>query len=64
MSEIDHLFASFGLADMIPPLARYSMVASLVFIPCLVLSALLFCCSEDFESPKPKPARVVAADQP
>jgi hypothetical protein len=49
MSEIDHLFASFGLADMIPPLARYSMVASLVFIPCLVLAALLFCCGEDFE---------------
>jgi hypothetical protein len=62
MSEIDHLFASFGLADMIPPPARYTMVASLVFIPCMVLGVLLFCFSEDFESAKPKQARVAGAE--
>jgi len=40
------------------------MVASLVFIPCVALAVLLFCCNDDYEQPKPKPARVATADQP
>lgn len=64
MAEIDHLFASFGLAEMIPPFARYTMIASIVFIPCIVLALLLFCCGDPYEPPKPKKARVVAPEEP
>lgn len=40
------------------------MVVSLVFIPCAFLAVLLFCCNDDFEKPKPMPARVATSDQP
>jgi len=40
------------------------MVVSLAFIPCIALAVLLFCCNDDYEQPKPKPARVATAEQP
>ena len=46
--EVDHMFFTFGLDQYLPAYVGYLMVCSMVFIPCVSLAIMLFCCESDY----------------
>lgn len=47
-SEIDNIFYHYGLAEYLPPTARYLTVIALCFTPVMLLLLLLFCCDDGY----------------
>jgi hypothetical protein len=49
--EIDHLFISYGYGEMVPPTARYLIIAGFCATPVILLFVLMLCCNDDYTSP-------------
>ena len=52
--EIDHGFEAYGYAETVPPMYRYLLCMSMLFVPMILLIAVLFCCDTDYPVVEPR----------